>query len=92
MRAAYDTHKSHGFEVLSISIQEADSAIDDFVAKYGLDYQFLMDRTGQISTTYEVSSTPTTFFVAPDGTITDSITGVVTQGWLEENIGRYLDT
>ena len=90
MRAAYDTHNSHGFEVLSVSIQEGESVIDDFVAKYGLGYQFLMDRTGDISTNYDVTSTPTTFFIAPDGTIVDSLTGVVTLDWLEDNIGRYL--
>lgn len=92
LRAAYDTHRAHGFEVLSVSIQEADSAVDDFVAKYGLDYQFLMDRTGQISTTYEVSTTPTTFFIAPDGTIADSTTGVVSQTWLEGNINDHIAT
>ena len=92
MRAAYDTHRAHGFEVLSVSIQEADSAVDDFVAKYGLDYQFLMDRTGQISTTYEVSTTPTTFFIAPDGTIADTTRGVVSQAWLEGNINDHIST
>lgn len=92
MRAAYDTHNAHGFEVLSVSIQEPDIAVDDFVAKYGLGYQFLMDRTGEISATYEVSSTPTTFFIAPDGTIADVTTGVVSQNWLEGNINDYLAT
>lgn len=92
MRAAYDTHNTHGFQVLSVSIQEADAAVDSFVAKYGLDYQFLMDRTGEISTTYEVSTTPTTFFIAPDGIIADSTTGVVSQNWLEGNINDQLAT
>ena len=51
-----------------------------------------MDRTGEISATYEVSSTPTTFFIAPDGTIADITTGVVSQNWLEGNINNYLAT
>lgn len=89
---AYDTHKAHGFEVLSVSIGESDDAVAGFVARYGLDYQFLMDRTGDISTTYEVSTTPTTFFIAPDGTIVDKLAGVVTEGWLEENIADHVAT
>lgn len=92
MRAAYDIHNPHGFEVLSVSIQEGDAAVDDFIAKYGLSYQFLMDRTGEISTTYKVSTTPTTFFIAPDGTIADSTTGVVSRNWLEGNINDYIAT
>ncbi|MDW3221059.1 MAG: TlpA disulfide reductase family protein [Acidimicrobiales bacterium] len=92
LRAAYDIHNAHGFEVLSVSIQEPDAAVDDFVARYGLDYQFLMDRTGEISSAYEVTSTPSTFFIAPDGTIADSTTGVVSRSWLEGNIDDYISS
>lgn len=92
MRAAYENHKAHGFEVLSVSIQEADTAVEDFVAAHGLDYQFLMDRTGEISSAYEVTTTPTTFFITPDGTIADSTTGVVSRDWLEGNINDHVDT
>jgi peroxiredoxin len=92
LRAAYDNYRDQGFEVLSVSVQENDAAVEEFVAKHGLDYQFLMDRTGQISTTYEVASTPTTYFIAPDGTIADSIAGVVSQAWLEGNLDDFITT
>jgi len=49
-----------------------------------------MDATGEISTNYEVTTTPTTYFIAPDGTIADQISGVVNQGWLERNINDYI--
>ena len=39
-----------------------------------------------------VSTTPTTFFIAPDGTIADSTTGVVSQTWLEGNINEHIAT
>ncbi len=90
MRAAYDNYNQQGFEVLSISIGEGNAEVDAFIDKYGLSYPFLMDRSGQISTTYEVASTPTTFFIAPDGTIADTIAGVVSQSWLEDNIDDYI--
>ena len=51
-----------------------------------------MDRTAQISTSYRISSTPTTYFIAPDGTIVDSLAGVVTQGWLKGNLDDYIST
>ncbi len=51
-----------------------------------------MDRTGEIATTYEISSTPTTYFIAPDGTIADSFAGVVSQGWLKENLDEFIAT
>jgi peroxiredoxin len=92
LRAAYDIHKAHGFEVLSVSVREAVAAVDGFVARHGLEYRFLMDRTGEISTTYEVATTTTTYFIAPDGTIADSIAGVVTKGWLDGNIEDFITT
>lgn len=92
LRAAYDTHNPHGFEVLSVSIQETVPEVDAFVARYGLGYDFAMDTTGQISTMYDVTSTPTTYFIDPDGTIADRMAGVVDQDWLTRNIDRVLDT
>ncbi len=91
MRAAYDKYQDEGFEVLSISVQETDQPVADFVARYGLTYPFLMDRTGETSVEYGVATTPTTYFVSPDGEIVDSLPGVVTQRWLEDNITKYLD-
>ena len=49
-----------------------------------------MDRSGQASTAYSISTTPTTYFIAPDGTIVDSLAGVVSQSWLAGNIDNYL--
>lgn len=90
LRAAYDTHNPHGLEVLSVSIQETTAEVDAFIARHGLDYPFLMDRTGEISTLYRVSSTPTTYFIAPDGTIVDQTSGVVTADWVERNALNYV--
>lgn len=90
MRAAHDKYRDQGFEVLSVSIQEGDAEVVGFIEKYGLDYQFLMDRTGGITTAYGVATTPTTYFVAPDGTVVDGIAGVVSRQWLEDNITAYV--
>ena len=92
MRAAYDNYSDQGFEVLSVSVQEGDAEVAGFIDTYGLTYPFLMDRTGQISITYGVTTTPTTYFIAPDGTIADSIAGVVSQSWLERNLNDYIAT
>lgn len=51
-----------------------------------------MDRTGEISNTYQVTNTPTTYFIAPDGTIADVLAGTVSRGWLEGNINKYISS
>ena len=90
MRAAYENYNEQGFEVISVSIQEGDAEVAAFIGRYGLTYPFLIDRTGQVATTYEIASTPTTYFIAPDGTIVDSVSGVVSQGWLEGNLDDFI--
>ncbi|MDE0805677.1 MAG: TlpA disulfide reductase family protein, partial [Acidimicrobiales bacterium] len=65
MRAAYEKYRDEGFEVLSVSVREDDAAVEGFVERYGLEYPFLLDRDGSVSLDYEVTSTPTTYFVSP---------------------------
>ncbi len=76
--------------MLSVSIQEGDDDVADFIDRHDLSYTFLMDRTGAVSANYQVTTTPTTYFIAPDGTIADVLSGVVNQGWLEDNINDYI--
>ena len=92
LRAAYDSYSEQGFEVLSVSIQEGDAEVAEFIDRHDLSYPILMDRTGETSATYKVASTPTTYFISPEGTIVDTIAGVVSEEWLEANIERYLTT
>lgn len=90
MRAAYDKYQDQGFEVLSVSVQEGDAEVLGFIDRHDLAYPFLMDRTGDIASTYDVTSTPTTYFIAPDGSIADTLAGIVTKSWLETNIESSL--
>ena len=92
MRAAYENHREEGFAVLSVSIRESDQVISEFISRHGLPYPFLMDRDGSASLDFEVTSTPTTFFIGPDGTITDTKAGMVSQDWLERLIIESTDT
>lgn len=72
-------------------MQEGDAEVAEFIARYGLEYPFLMDRTGEVSTTYGVVTTPTAFFIAPDGTIVDQLDGLMTERWLTSNIEPFID-
>lgn len=72
--------------VLSVSIQEDNAAVDTFIAQYGLEYPFLLDRDGSISTNYSVYSTPTTYFVNREGVITDILPGLMSEQWIDRNM------
>ena len=53
--------------MLSVSVRESDQVITDFISRHGLTYPFLMDRDGSASLDFKVMTTPTTFFLGPDG-------------------------
>ena len=80
---AYEKYQEDGFIVLSVSVKESNSDVDKFIARYGLSYPFLMDSTGNISRDYNVYTTPTTYFVNPDGVIAGILPGVVNQQWID---------
>jgi len=61
-------------------------AVDTFIAQYGLEYPFLLDSDGSISRNYNVFSTPTTYFVNPDGVITSILPGVMSEQWIDVNM------
>lgn len=86
MRAAYDKYQDDGFVVLSVSIQEGYPAVENFIAQYGLEYPFLMDTDGRISSSYNVLSTPTTYFIDQDGVIINILPGVLTEQWVDANM------
>ena len=83
MRAAYENHREEGFAVLSVSIRESDQVISEFISRHELPYPFLMDRDGSASLDFGVMTTPTTFFIGPDGSILATKAGMISQDWLE---------
>ena len=78
--------------MLSVSVQEGEREVAQFIDRYGLDYPFLMDFSGDVSVDYGVTTTPTTYFVSPDGEIVDTLAGVVSVSWLEKNIRQYISS
>ena len=68
--------------VLSVSVQENNTVVDEFIAKYSLEYPFLLDIDGSVSRSYNIYTTPTTYFINPDGVITDILPGLVTEQWI----------
>lgn len=84
---AYDKYQDDGFVVLSVSVQESNTAVDDFIAQYGLEYRFLLDTDGSVSNSYNVFSTPTTYFINVDGVIASIfLPGIVSEGWIDANM------
>lgn len=86
MRTAYEKYEEEGFAVISVSVQETKDVVTEFIDKHDLTYPFALDREGTTAQRYGVYVTPTTYFIAPDGTIASFLPGIVNEYWLENNL------
>lgn len=86
MREAYGKYNKDGFTVISISVQEKQEAVADFIDRHDLPYPFILDADGSMAKRYAVYVTPTTYFVDLNGTIVSFLPGTVDKYWLENNL------
>jgi len=74
-------HQKRGgadFVLLAVSVSEAPDTVKQFVQERELTFPVLIDSTGKVGSTYQVSSIPKTYFVDRKGTIRGSYVGAIT--------------
>jgi len=77
MQRVYEEYKDQGFTILAVNAtnQDSQSAAQQFAAEKGLTFPILYDVDDSVSRSYNVTALPTSFFIAPDGTIREVIIG-----------------
>lgn len=77
MEKMYREFKSTGFEILAVNVTNQDRLSDarTFVSQHQLSFPIPLDRTGEVSELYQISSLPTSFFVDEQGIIQKVIIG-----------------
>jgi peroxiredoxin len=69
MNRAWHKIKEEGIAMLAINMGEDEDTIFIFSADYPTDFTVLMDQSGEVIEQWPVRGLPTTFVIAPDGTI-----------------------
>jgi peroxiredoxin len=69
MNRAWHGLENEGIAMLAINMGEDEDTIFIFTADYQADFPILMDRDGAVIEQWPVKGLPTTYIVAPDGTI-----------------------
>jgi cytochrome c biogenesis protein CcmG/thiol:disulfide interchange protein DsbE len=89
LQAAFDQHQDEGLVILALDQDEPiERAREFFYDEMGLSFTPLIDKKSAISTAYSSYSVlPTTYFIAPDGTVTAIHRGPLTLSQIE----GYLD-
>lgn len=69
------------FEIVAINVREDQETVQTFIDEFGYTYPILLDGDGKVSTNYSVRGIPTTYFIAPGGTVVGMLVG--TRYWDE---------
>jgi cytochrome c biogenesis protein CcmG/thiol:disulfide interchange protein DsbE len=74
---AYADYEDQGFVIVAVNAIQQDSlpAIEEFRGEYSLTFPIVLDADGSVSRSYQVRSMPTSFFIAPDGVISEVVIG-----------------
>jgi hypothetical protein len=76
--------------IIFVDQEEPVQPVLQFAERYGLTSTFLMDPSGEVGSIYQLFSTPTAYFVNPQGVVQDINVGVVTFNWIEANLERSM--
>ncbi len=69
MNRAWHKLEEEGIAMLAINMGEDEDTIFIFSADYPTDFPILMDQSGEVIEQWPVKGLPTTYVIAPDGTI-----------------------
>lgn len=84
MNRAWHVLEQEGIAMLAINMGEDEDTIFIFNADYPADFPILMDRSGEVIAQWPVKGLPTTYIVAPDGTI--AFRAIGSREWDDEGL------
>ena len=73
--ALNETLKDEDFMVMALSIQEKKKRVSKFMESNDIDFPVYLDSDGAVAAMYGVTGIPTTYIIAPDGTIVGRAVG-----------------
>lgn len=90
LQRAYDKWHTQGVEYIGSNIGENAVTIRSFLDQYKLTLPIWLDKNQDIRRKYGVSDYPTTFFIAPDGTIANKQVGGMDDKFIEDALAAIV--
>ncbi|MBU5467097.1 thiol-disulfide oxidoreductase ResA [Virgibacillus sp. MSJ-26] len=84
METLYPEYKDD-IEIVTISLDNSDLVIKQFIDKYNLTFAVLHDKRSEVMGLYSVSPIPNTFFISPEGEVQDEVVGAIPLEKLESH-------
>ena len=76
------------FEVLAVNLAESESKVADFVRRFPVDFTIPLDRNSAARRDWNVKVLPTSFVIAPDGSVRYSVVGEL--NWADDSAATGL--
>ncbi|RDW19104.1 thiol-disulfide oxidoreductase [Oceanobacillus arenosus] len=83
MESLYPEYQDKGIEILAVSLDGTELAVDRFIDEYDLTFPVPFDRTGIVRDLYKIGPIPSTFFINPEGKIEEVVNGALSLDRLE---------
>jgi cytochrome c biogenesis protein CcmG, thiol:disulfide interchange protein DsbE len=90
IQAVFDTWPGDKLKILAVSVEERPVFVQTFLDSRGLTFPVLLDSDGSVSSTYDISTFPSTFFINADGIIKAKKSGHFSSQSEIENILKSL--
>ncbi len=90
----YAEHQNNSLELLGVNLREANSQVQGFVDEFGISYPMVMDRDGQVASTWHIggpnNGVPATYFIDRSGVVRLVVFGALTQEKMDEGLALIL--
>jgi peroxiredoxin len=90
MQRFYSAQQAAGKDFVILGVNSVDDAqtAQQFAQQYGLTYSLALDNNQQVATLYNLSATPTSYFIDRHGIIRSVVVGPVDASTLQQNVAE----
>ena len=88
---AFEEWGTQGFEILAISYNDTEDAMEVFRDEYRLTFALALDDSGEINDAYGIQTRPSSYLLGKDGIILARHFGIMTEMQLSEMLENAFD-
>jgi peroxiredoxin len=90
MQRFYSAQQAAGKDFVILGVNSVDDAqtAQQFVQQYGLTYSLALDNNQQVATLYNLTATPTSYFIDRQGIIRSMVVGPVDASTLQQDVAE----
>ena len=90
MEAIYQEYKDQDVAVIGVDIRETKEEVLQYIQEGGYSWTFVLDTTGEVTTNYQITGIPSSFFIDREGIIRAMNIGAITKRAMEANLAKAM--